>query len=123
MTNTPYPEASCGLPKLKALGWALLGGLLGASTMGAVFYWQLAGLNYIGTERPTLSPGEFDLLLTARALASFDFLPLWAGSVHPDAIGTYLGAYEVAAFLLLGLGSTAALKVCGILHFAGSHRP
>jgi len=118
MTNTPYPEASGGLPKRKALGWALLGALLGASTMGAVFYWQLAGLNYAGTERPTLSPGEFDLLLTARALASFDFLPLWAGSVHPDAIGTYLGAYEVAAFLLLGLGSTAALKVCGILHFA-----
>jgi hypothetical protein len=118
MTDTPYPEASGGLPQRKALGWALLGAVLGASTVGAMIYWQLAGLNYAGAQRPTLSPGEFDLLLTARALASFDFLPLWAGSVHPDAIGTYLGAFEVAAFLLLGLGSTAALKACGVLHFA-----
>ena len=72
MTDTPYPEASGGLPQRKALGWALLGAVLGASTVGAMIYWQLAGLNYAGAQRPTLSPGEFDLLLTARALASFD---------------------------------------------------
>jgi len=98
--------------------WALGAALLAAAALSVTLYWQLHGLSYGGAIRPTLAPGEFDLLLTARALASGQFLPLWAGSVHPDAIGTYLAAIEVALPLRAGLSDLAALKLCGVAHFA-----
>jgi len=101
-----------------ALLWAAAAAALGAATLSLVLYWQLHLLDYSGPFRPSLAPGEFDLLLTARALAAGQYLPLWAGSVHPDAIGTYLGAIEVAVLLKLGLSDLAALKLCGIAHYA-----
>jgi len=86
--------------------------------MGVVLCSQFSRSGPAGESAPTLSPGEFDLLVTARAIAAFDFPPLWAGAIQPEAIGTYLGACEVAALLLLGIGGIAALKFCGLLHFS-----
>jgi len=98
--------------------WALAAAVLATITLALVLYWQMFGLTHAGPLRPTLAPGEFDLLLTARAIAAGDYLPLWAGAVHPDAIGTYLGAIEVALLLSLGISGGVALKLCGTLHFA-----
>ena len=118
MTEPTQPEAVAGLPLRSAIRWSLLAAAVASSLLGAILYSELATSGPSGREPGTLSPGEFDLLLTARAIAAFDFLPLWAGSIHPEAIGTYLGACEVAVLLLLGISGVTALKLCGLLHFA-----
>lgn len=63
-------------------------------------------------------PGELDVLLAARSIASGVVPPLWVGAVHPDATGTWLGALNLAPLLRLGLSDVVALKVLAALHFA-----
>ncbi len=118
MTDSLQPKADAGIPLRSAIRWSLVAAILASVFLGIALYSQLSASGPAGTTPSTLSPGEFDLLVTARAIAAFDFPPLWAGAIHPEAVGTYLGACEVAVLLLLGLSGTAALKFCGLLHFA-----
>lgn len=63
-------------------------------------------------------PGELDLLLTARMMSSGVLPPLWAGSVHPDAIGTWMGALGLSGLLRLGLSDLLALRGFAAAHVA-----
>ncbi len=63
-------------------------------------------------------PGELDVLLAARSIAAGVIPPIWVGAVHPDAIGTWLGALNLAPLLRLGFSDVVALKSLAALHFA-----
>ena len=64
------------------------------------------------------APGELDLLLAARSAARGVVLPLWAGSVHPEATGSWLAALALALPLKLGVPDVLALRVAGASHLA-----
>jgi len=60
------------------------------------------------------APGELDLVLGARLIATGSRPWPWEAAVHPDALGT---ALEAAALVpLLGLGDVGALRTLGALH-------
>ncbi|MCO4773559.1 MAG: hypothetical protein KDA24_26235 [Deltaproteobacteria bacterium] len=62
-------------------------------------------------------PGELDVLLAARSMAAGVWPPIWVGSVHPDAVGTWLGAAVLAPLLRLGLSDLFALKALAAAHY------
>lgn len=66
----------------------------------------------------SFGPGEMDLLITARSMASGVYPPLWAGSVHPDAFGTWMGALSLSPLLRLGVDDVSALKTLATGHYA-----
>ncbi len=66
----------------------------------------------------TFGPGELDLVLTARSMASGVYPPLWAGAVHPDALGTWIGAFGLSFLLRLGVPDVLALEGLAAAHFA-----
>ena len=95
-------------------GWRPTLGIGLAAALGAA---TLLVVSLLGARTP-FGPGELDLLLGARALASGVALPLWAGSVHPDAVGTWMGALAVSGLLRLGVPDLLALKAMATAHYA-----
>ncbi len=65
----------------------------------------------------SFGPGELDLVLTARSMASGVYPPLWAGAVHPDALGTWIGAFGMSFLLRLGIPDVFALKCLAAAHY------
>ena len=99
-----------GLPLRPALRVALLAAMLAAIVLTAVLVHNQAS--------GPLSPGEFDILVAARSVAGGRLLPRWAGAVHPEATGTWMGALGLAPLLWLGLPAVWAGKLASVLHFA-----
>lgn len=87
---------------------AILGALAGA---------VLLAFTLPQTLRP-FAPGELDLVLAARSAAAGVVLPLWAGSVHPEATGSWMASMLLAGPLALGLSDLWALRLAGALHLA-----
>ncbi len=96
-----------GIDRRGAVRIALVAGLLAAAA--------LLALTLPARLKP-FSPGEFDLLLAARSFAAGRWLPLWAGSVHPEATGTWMEAALLSPLLALGIADTTALRLLGALH-------
>lgn len=96
-------------PPAVAARLAAASGLLAALIVG-----------WVSRVRPLtpFAPGELDLVLAARAVAAGSPLPLWAGAVHPDEVGTWIEAWLLGGLLALGIPDAAALDLTGALHAA-----
>ena len=102
---------------LQAGGVAIISALVAVASLALAH--GVYRVRWVGSsEPPMFAPGEFDLLVAARLLAQGEALPQWAAAVHSNAIGTWLGAWEVVPFLWLGLPDVLALKVVASLHLA-----
>lgn len=98
-------------------GIDLRGAVRIAVVAGLVAAAALLGLTLPQRLHP-FSPGELDVVLAARSFAAGRWLPLWAGSVHPGAVGTWMEAALLSPLLKVGIPDTVALRLLGGAHLA-----